>query len=372
MREDIHLFAPTYDVEGCLANIKEVLESGWTAPGAWTHRFEEAWKEFAGVPNAHFMSSCSEGLLTALQVLKEDRGWRDDDEIITTPLTFVATNQAILRAGLKPVFADVEDHLCLGWEEVCKQVSPRTRAVMYVGLGGQAPSLDQVSQYCRAEGLDLIVDAAHLAGLKSLTQHCTAYVFSFQSVKPLSTGDGGMLCFTSDELHQKAKQASWHGINQDTFERCNISEEGYRWAYTVEGYGWKSRGNSIAAAVGLAELPKLQEKVEARKRNRQLMIEALSESFLLSVVKHAESTYHLFQILVPPEDRNNMMKHLNNVGIFPGVHYLTNQNYKPFRGGRRAHFASLASERLISLPCHENLTTDQIGRVATTVSKFYC
>src|SRR4051794_21531508 len=109
----IQLFVPTFDVEGCLAEIRECLEVGWTGLGFKTVKFEEAWKAYTGLAHAHFLGSNTAGLHLAIKILKDELGWSDGDEIISTPLTFVSTNHVIVHEGLKPVFADIDETLCL-------------------------------------------------------------------------------------------------------------------------------------------------------------------------------------------------------------------------------------------------------------------
>jgi dTDP-4-amino-4,6-dideoxygalactose transaminase len=109
----IHLFVPTFRVEETLDAIRECLEKGWTGLGFKTVDFEEAWKRYSGLPHAHFLNSATAGLHLALRLLKEAEQWRDGDEVISTPLTFVSTNHAILYEKLRPVFADIDEHLCL-------------------------------------------------------------------------------------------------------------------------------------------------------------------------------------------------------------------------------------------------------------------
>ncbi len=136
MPEPIHLFVPTFRIDESLAEIRECLEKGWTGLGYKTVALEAAWREHTGLPHAHFLNSASAGLHLAFKLLKEEGGWAAGDEVITTPLTFVSTNHAILYEDLHPVFADVDGSLCLDPESVAARITPRTRAVCFVGLGG--------------------------------------------------------------------------------------------------------------------------------------------------------------------------------------------------------------------------------------------
>ena len=163
--EPIHLFRPTYRVEEALAEIRECLEKGWTGLGYKTVEFEEAWRNYTRLPNAHFVNSGTAGLHLALKLLKEDGGWLEGDEVITTPLTFVSTNHVILYERLKPVFAGPStNHLCLDPASVAARISARTRAVCFVGIGGNIGRYREVGEICRARGLALILDGAHMSG----------------------------------------------------------------------------------------------------------------------------------------------------------------------------------------------------------------
>src|SRR5438067_2197967 len=144
----IHLFVPSFRIDETLAAVRECLEQGWTGLGYKTVEFEEAWKNYTGLPHAHFLNSATAGLHLAIRLLKEQDGWRDRDEIITTPFTFVSTNHPILYENLSPVFADIDDYLCLDPQSIEQKITPRTRAVMFVGIGGNTGQLADVAELC--------------------------------------------------------------------------------------------------------------------------------------------------------------------------------------------------------------------------------
>ena len=159
----IQLFKPKYRVEECLKEIQECLEIGWTGLGFKTVKFEEAWKEYTGLNNAHYLNSSTVGLDMAVEILKMEYGWNDNDEIITTPITFISTNHAILRNKMRPIFADIDNSLNLNPEDVRKKITNKTKAVMFVGLGGNTANLKEIEQICKEHDLKLILDAAHMA-----------------------------------------------------------------------------------------------------------------------------------------------------------------------------------------------------------------
>jgi len=373
----IQLFVPTFDVEGCLNEMRDCLEKGWTGMGYKTVEFEEAWKEYTGLSHAHFLNSATAGLYLAVEMLREQGGWTMQDEIITTPLTFVSTNHAILQGGMKPVFADVDETLCLDPAEVKKKITNRTRAVMFVGVGGNTGALDEIVQLCKDHGLKLILDAAHMAGTKLHGQipgkEADAIVYSFQAVKNLPTSDSGMLCFTNEELDAIARKKSWLGINKDTYARSTGSEGTYKWEYDVEYVGYKYNGNALTAAVGLAQLPHLDEGNAYRRKLAHWYeggFAPYGESIgLVPIAEGCESSRHLFQIVV--DERNQLLDHLNQHDIYPGVHYTDNTRYRMYSYAQgTCPRASYYSEHLLSLPLHLRLTCEDVDTVIKRVVEF--
>ena len=194
--DKIQVLKPKYRTEEILNEIKECLDISWTGMGGKSIDFEEKWKAYADFENAHFLQSATSGLHLALKVFREKYGWEDGDEIITTPLTFVSTNHAIMYENLKPVFADVDDSLCLDPESIISKITDKTRAVMFVGIGGNIGQYERVREICNLQNIPLILDAAHLAGThimrvypqyQAMKQSQVGWdadvsVFSFQSV----------------------------------------------------------------------------------------------------------------------------------------------------------------------------------------------
>lgn len=367
----IQLFVPTYRVDECLNEMKECLEKGWTGLGFKTIEFETAWKEFTGLPHAHFLSSATAGLHLAVRLLKEQHGWHDGDEIITTPLTFVSSNHAVLYERLQPVFADVDEHLCLDPASIEARITPRTRAVIFVGLGGNAGRLGEVVALCRRRGLRLILDAAHMAGTRLDGRHVGTEgditVFSFHAVKNLPMADGGMICCADPALDAAARRWSWLGIDKDTYSRT-ASDAAYKWHYQVEHVGFKYHGNSIMAALGLVGLRYLDADNAQRRQVAAWYDEAFNgiESIgRVPVGPGCESARHLYQVLV--DSRDDVMVRLNAEKIYPGVHYRDNSVYPMYSDQPDCPRVRAASERVMSLPLHLQLEQSDVERVASTL-----
>jgi dTDP-4-dehydrorhamnose reductase len=373
----VQLFVPTFRIDECLAEIRECFEKGWTGLGFKTVEFEEAWKQYAGLSNAHFLNSATVGLHLAVEVLKRKHGWADGDEIITTPLTFVSDSHTILYADMKPVFADVDESLCLDPVDVAKKITAKTRAVMFVGMGGNPGQYLQVLKLCRQHGLAMILDAAHMAGTK-VSENGTnrrhvgfdadVTVFSYQAVKNLPTADSGMICFLDAADDAVARKLTWMGINKDTYART-ASQGNYKWKYDVEYVGYKYHGNSIMAAIALVQLKYLDVDNVRRREIAKRYRDGFTPHTHIRMVpelSNGESSTHLFQIRV--KDRDELLVKLNDVAIYPGVHYRDNTHYRMFAyaDGTCPH-ARLASDEIISLPLHLRMTNQDVDRVITEV-----
>jgi dTDP-4-amino-4,6-dideoxygalactose transaminase len=377
----IQLFVPTFSIDECLSEIRECLEKGWTGLGFKTVEFEKAWCSYTGLSHAHFLNSATAGLDLAVRILKMTNKWNDGDEIISTPLTFVSTNHAVLYNNMKVVFADVDEYLCLDPKSVLKHITSKTRAVIFVGLGGNSGHLHEIEQICSEKRIDLIVDAAHMSGTRYIDgslpgRNASAIVYSYQAVKNLPTADSGMICFKDASNDELVRKFAWLGINKDTYARSvntNGGEEGgYKWKYDVEYLGYKDHGNSIMAAIGLVSLKHL----DIHNAYRRQLAAWYDTGFRnakkvrrVEVALDCESSRHLYQILV--NNRDELMIALNEAEIFPGVHYYDNTRYKMYNYAfgtcPKAH---KASDEILSLPMHIRMTKNDVHYIVEQVVKY--
>lgn len=372
----IQLFAPTFDVDSCLEGIRECLEKGWTGLGFKTVQFEEDWKAYTGFKHAHYLNSATAGLNLVFDIFKEVNEWDDESEVITTPLTFISSNHAIMLAGLKPVFADVDDTLCLDPKSVKERIADKTKAVLFVGIGGNIGHYDEIVSICQEHGLKLILDAAHMAGTrvngKIAGEEADAVVYSFQAVKNLPTADSGMVCFADEKCDEIVRKKTWLGINKDTYMRTN-SGGTYKWRYDVEYVGNKYHGNSIMAAIGIVQLKHLDRDNAYRRQIAEWYTEGFKDLGdkikLVYVPKNCESSRHLFQIIV--DKRDEMMLALNQQEIYPGVHYVDNTEYRMYQYAEgTCPNARYISDHVISLPMHLRLSYEDVQFVIKVVKEF--
>ena len=367
----IQLFAPSFNIDRCLAEVRICLEKGWTGIGFKTVEFEQHFCAYIGAPFGHFVNSNTNGIHVLLAMLKMTQGWADGDEVISTAMTFVSTNHSILQAGLAPVFADVDDSLMVTVESVRAAITPRTRAVVFVSIGGNSGEIEAIAQLCRQRGLLLILDAAHACGSRLRGRHLSSYadyaVFSFQAVKNLPTGDAGLVTVRTAQEDELLRRLCWCGINKDTYSR---SKDGYKWLYSVDEVGFKYHGNSIMAGIALAALDDI-DAGNARRREIALRYRQGLDGLLglryISHANEAESSRHLAQFHCP--DRDKLIAYLDSCNIGTGVHYRANSRY-PMYAHLAAPHAEMVDQQIISLPMHLRLSDEDIARVVAQVRNF--
>jgi len=371
----INVFVPKFHTTEILEEMRICLDKGWTGLGFKTVEFEDKWKQYTDLSNAHFLASNTVGLHLAIHVLKKKFGWKDGDEIITTPLTFVSTNHAILYENLKPVFADIDEYLCLDPKSVESKITSKTKAVMFVGIGGNPGRYLDIVELCKKKGLKLILDAAHMSGTKingkQVGAEADVAIFSFQAVKNLPTSDSGMICFADSELDKEARVVAWMGINKDTYQRFNNAKGSYKWKYNVDEIGFKYHGNSIAASIGIVELKYLEEGNVRRREITALYDSLLKDVKGVEIIKVAPgcvSSRHLYQICV--KHRDEIMQHFYDNEIYPGVHYTDNTEYPMYAHGKgTCPNSHKKSDELITLPIHLNLTNDDCKKVVEVLKE---
>jgi len=373
----IQVLKPKFHVDECLAAVQECLEKGWTGMGFKTVEFEEAWKAYTGHPHAYYLNSNTVGLHLAVKILKMQNGWQDGDEIISTPITFVSTNHAIMYENMHVTFADVDQYLCLDPQDVEKKITDKTRAVIFVGYGGRVGQLEKIVQICKKHGLKLILDAAHMAGTRvngvcpGVWDGIDVTVYSFQAVKNLPTGDSGMICWKSEEADALTRQMAWLGINKDTYKRANAGT--YAWKYDVDYLGYKYNGNAIMAAIALVQLKYLDEENGRRREIVEKYNAALKGIDGVEVIEaphHNECSYHIYELAVP--DREGLMAHLASKDIYCGVHYRDNTEYSMYRYALgTCPKAYEISQHIVTLPLHMWLTDEDVDFIISGVKEYF-
>ncbi len=373
----IQVLKPKFHIDECLDAIRECLEKGWTGMGFKTVEFEEAWKKYTGHDYAYFLNSNTVGLHLAVKILKLQNGWCAGDEIISTPITFVSTNHAVLYENMHVVFADVDEYLCLDPKDMERKITDKTRAVIFVGYGGRVGQLARVIEICKKHKLKLILDAAHMSGTRvqgifpGTWDGVDVTVYSYQAVKNLPTGDSGMICWKDEKADRITRQMAWLGINKDTYKRANTGA--YTWKYDVDYVGYKYNGNAIMAAIALVQLKYLDEENVRRREIVERYNAAFEHIPQITIIKaphHEECSYHIYELAVP--DRDALMDHLALREIYCGVHYRDNTEYGMYQYAQgtcpRAHEVS---QHLVTLPLHMWMSDEDVQAVIDGVRSFF-
>ncbi len=304
----------------------------------------------------------------------DENGWNNDDEIISTPLTFVATNNSILKSNMKVVFADVDETLCLDPISVEKKITEKTRAIIFVGIGGNIGKYYDVVQICQKYHLKLVLDAAHMAGTRVNGEipgkEADAVVYSFHVTKNLTTADGGMVCFKNAYYDEVLRKLSWNGIDSSSSPKRYSKH--YKWKQNITKVADAYNGNSIMAAIGLAQLPYLEKENEYRRRVAEWYDEELKDEEgikLVTIPENCQSSRWIYQILV--DDRDTLMEYLRSKSIGCALHYLDNTEYPMYEGQNGiCKNAMFASAHLVSLPCHLKITREDVKYVTDTIKEF--
>jgi perosamine synthetase len=364
-RTPIPLFRPLISSEAIEA-VAEVLRSGWLGTGPKTAAFEAALAAHFDIPYCVAVDSGTAALQLSLALLD----LAPEAEVITTPITFVSTNHAILHAGLRPVFADVElatGNLDVG--SVRDRVSDRTGAIMLVHYGGYPCDLDAFYRLGRERGIPIVEDCAHACGSRYRGRFIGStgdyHAFSFQAVKNLATGDGGAVLVRRQEHDSRLRRLRWFGIDADTHKR--VAPGGYDWRYNVTETGFKCAMNDIQAAIGLAQLPRLEGEnrrrasIAARYREQLAGVAGLD---LLQYAGDRESNYHLFCLRA--ERRDDLIRKLKENGISAGVHYERNDRF-PMYQLQDLPAAERFWRSAVSLPMHLMLTDDDVDWIGSII-----
>lgn len=348
-------FFDTIVTEQAKKNVMEVLNSGHLSEGEWVRRFEQELENQFGYRNGVTVNSGTSALHLALILAGAGQG----DEVILPAQTFVATGMAVLYCGAMPVFADIGLDGNLSVDTVLSKVTEKTRAIIAVAWGGLSPDLNRLSKLCQEHGIYLITDNAHALGSEVKYENYSC--FSFQAIKQLTTGDGGLLVCRDPSDSHEARKSRWFGIDRE----LDVPDEtGERFYNIDERLGYKYHMNNIAAAVGLGNL----ENFQARQTIRQVIsarydIEIPEDC--LTQVGHT-STYWLYDLLV--DGRSDFIRMMKSKDIPVSVVHVGIDRNEIF-GGKVMENENQRywDEHHVCIPCHSSLTDEDVQQVIDAI-----
>jgi dTDP-4-amino-4,6-dideoxygalactose transaminase len=361
-----------------IEEVVDTLKSGWLTTGPRTLKFEEVFRDYIGCRYAIGLNSCTAGLHLALAA----HGFKANDEVITTTMTFPATANAIIHAGLRPIFVDIETGtLNIDVSQIEEKITPRTRAIIPVHFAGHPCDMDPIMELANKHKLTVIEDAAHAIEAKYKDRKIgnlgNPTSFSFYANKNITTGEGGMLVLNDDSLADKVRILRLHGISRDAWKRYGKSGFAH---WELDSPGFKYNMADINAALGIHQLKKVNHFLELRKKYSSLYDLAFSKIPELETLEtrgYAEPAHHLYIISLRLEQlkvsRDEFLDAIQSKGIGVAVHYkgLHLQPYyrkKYSIPQEKFTVATRYSERVISLPLYPRMSVGDIERVIGAVT----
>ena len=360
-----------------IAEVVDVLRSGWLTTGPKVREFEGEFAAMVGAQHAVAVNSCTAALHLAL----EASGLREGDEVLVPTMTFAATAEVVTYFRARPVLIDcVQDTLNLDTDRIEEAITDKTKAIIPVHFAGHPCDMEQIQSIARAHGLHVIEDAAHalparyrgkmVGGIGDFT------CFSFYATKSITTGEGGMVTTNNAEWAARVRMMSLHGLSRDAWNR--YAAEG-SWYYEILSPGFKYNLTDIAAALGLAQLRKCDRFWKARERYATLYHEGfrdLPEIICPQAAPYVQHAWHLYVIQLDLDrlriSRNEFIHRLQQAGVGCSVHFIPLHLHPYHRDtwGYRPDDLPVSNrvfQRILSLPLYSRMTEDEINRVIDTV-----
>ncbi|MBI5233267.1 MAG: DegT/DnrJ/EryC1/StrS family aminotransferase [Deltaproteobacteria bacterium] len=373
------VFGAPYIGDDEVAEVVSTLRSGWLGTGPKVARFEEEFKRYKAAEHATALSSCTAALHLSLIASGIGHG----HEVITTPMTFAATVNAIIHTGATPVLADI-DPLTMNIDpiEIERRITQRTKAILIVHFAGRPCDMDQIVRIADRYGLVLIEDSAHAIEAEYKGKGTGRFgrfgCFSFYVTKNLTTAEGGMVIAKDDEDISRIKMLGLHGLTKDAWKR--FGADGYK-HYFVQEAGFKYNMTDVQAALGLHQLRRIEENWKKRAHIWGLYNEAFKGLPLVPPAVPEENTrhgLHLYTMLVDEKDlsisRDSFLEKMTEQGIGVGVHYLSIPEHPYYRGrfGWRPEEwpnAMRIGRSTASIPLSVGLTDEDVSDVVSAVKK---
>lgn len=353
--------------------VQEVLRTRWIGQAVRVNEFERKFSEVTQSPYSVAVSSGTAALHLAYRLAGLKRG----DEVVSTVLTCHATHHPLLAEGVKIVFADIDPKtLNIDPTDVARKINKNTKAVIVVHFGGIPCDMDRIGAIASTYRIPVIEDAAQALGAsykgKPVGSLGDFAAFSFQAIKQLTTGDGGMLNLGDERAYQRGKKLRWFGIDREKKIKMDWQPiHGREITFDVDEYGHKYQMNDIAATIGLENLKYLDHWLRQRDQIVHCYAEALGNVDglrFLEVPKGSRSSHWTFHVLV--ERRDDFQKALRGRGVETNVTHVRNDIYKIF-GGKRQNLPHMnqVEDKYICIPIHNMLSHENVEHVIKAVKK---
>jgi dTDP-4-amino-4,6-dideoxygalactose transaminase len=364
--------------------VNQVIQGRWLTMGEMVKKLERDFANFLGVKHAFGVSSGTAALHMALRALNI----KAEDEVLVPSLTFVASSNAILYLGAKPIFVDITSlsDFNLSCDDLENKITRKAKAIMVVHYGGYLADMDMIKKIAKKYNLFVIEDAAHAIGAKFKSRMAGGIgdvgCFSFFSNKNMATGEGGMIVTNQDKFAQKIRLLRSHGMTSMTWDR----HKGHACSYDVTELGYNYRMTEINAALGIEQLKKLRSSNRKRKSLVKIYTENLigspsslqegTKGFSIPFLNYPRhSAFHLFSILLDRDvDREKFMGFLKRKKIQTSIHYLPIHNFTYYRKNfgaspNKLPLTEYVGKHEVTLPLHPLLKKEDILFVCNQIKR---
>jgi len=379
VRKNYLIFGSPLLLEEDIDEVVATLRSGWIGTGPRAAAFEKAFREYVGADHALAFHSCTAALHLAMVAI----GLEPGDEVIVPSMTFVASANAVIHAGGRPVLADVNRQtMNLDPDDIARRITPRTRAIMPVHFAGRPCAMNEILSLAEAHGLRVIEDCAHAIETLYHERHMGTFgdfgAFSFYVTKNVVTGEGGMLTTSNKGWADRIKMLALHGLSADAWKR--FSDVGFK-QYEVLEPGFKYNMMDLQAALGLGQLRRVEANLVRRCQIWKRYDEAFADLPVFLPQPEEPGTRHarhLYTLLLDTDqlsaDRDEIQQALHCQHIGTGIHYRAlhmHQYYRETFGYAPNDLpnARWISDRTLSLPMSPKLTDDDVEDVIFAVRR---
>ena len=372
----INVFQPQLGKEELKA-IEKVFESNWLGKGKITGQFEKEFSGHLGVRHDQIksVSCCTEGLFQSMELLNIG----DSDEVILPSISFVAAGSAIAHSGAKPVFCDVDEHtMNPKAEHIETKITERTKAVIIMHYGGMPAPMDEIIELVRSKNIFLIEDSACSVASLYKGKACGTFgdigTWSFDAMKILVTGDGGMLYVKDAEMGKRAEHLLYLGLmSKSGLEKTGSVDEKW-WEFDISCYGRRSIMNDITATIGLEQLKKLSSFIN-RRRNVHIRYNAGLKDLAWiklppEVPEYCESSYYFYWIQTELGIRDKLAHYLRDQGIYTTFRYFPLHRVKYFNSDAVLPNSEKATDSTLCIPMHHSLSNGEVDMIIECIHSF--
>jgi len=376
----INIFQPSLSGNE-LKNIKKVFSSNWLGRGNAVQEFESEFSKTlkSSVEKFYAITSCTDGLFLAADIFD----FKQDDEVIVPTISFIAVGSAVFKSGATLVLCDVDKRsLNATAETISSKITPQTKAIILNHYGGHPCDMDGIMKLANENNIIVIEDSACAVQSFYKGKACGTIgdmgIWSFDAMKSLVTGDGGMLYMKTKENMEIAKEYSYLGLPAKSTSGIDKFKSGSDiwWEVQIKKPGRRSQMNNIIASIGLAQLQRLPSFLTRRKeiynKYEEAFIDNINIQFPPNLLDGCKNSYYFFWIQLEHSQRNNLANYLKNNEVYTTFRYwpLSRVDYFDFNKKDYPN-TEIATDTTLNLPLHQNLSNQDVEKVITLVNDFF-